>query len=124
VKLVIAIVAVLAGKDDDLHVRRMGEQVADQREAFIGTVRQWWQAEVDQRRLRRLAQLPEQRQAMRAGMAGDHVKLRREGMAQGIADQRIVVDDEEQGLVRQGCGAAFRKLSRTIITMRCQGDSP
>ncbi len=75
------VVAVLAGKDDDLHVRRMGEQVADQREAFIGTVRQWWQAEVDQRRLRRLAQLPEQRQAMRAGMAGDHVKLRREGMA-------------------------------------------
>jgi len=44
---------------------------------------------------------------MRAGMAGDHVESRSERMAQGIADQRVVIDDEKQGLVRQGGRAQF-----------------
>jgi hypothetical protein len=30
-------------------------------------------------------------------------------MAQRIADQRVVIDDEEQGLVRQGGGALYGK---------------
>ena len=76
------VIAVLAGEDDDLHLRRMGQKFADQRETFIRTVRLRRQTEVDQRHLRRLAQLPEQRQAVRAGMAGDDVELRRERMAQ------------------------------------------
>jgi len=46
---------------------------------------------------------------MRPGVTGDHVEFRRESMAQGIADQRVVIDDEEQGLVRQGCGATFQE---------------
>ena len=76
------VIAVLAGEDDDLHLRRMGQQFADQRETFVRTVRLRRQTKVDQRRLRRLAQLPEQCQAVRAGVAGDDVELRREGMAQ------------------------------------------
>ena len=101
--------AVLAGEDDDLHVRRMRQQVADQRETLVGTVRLRRQPEIDEGQLRRLAQLPEQRQAMRTGVAGDDVEFRREGMAQGVADQRVVIDDEEQGLVRQGRGAALQE---------------
>ena len=76
------VIAVLAGEDDDLHLRRVGQQFADQGETFVRTVRLRRQPEVDQRRLRRLAQLPEQRQAVRAGMAGNDVEFRREGMAQ------------------------------------------
>jgi hypothetical protein len=80
----------------------MGQQVADQGETLIRAMWLGWEAEVDQRHLRRLAQLPEQRQAMPPGVAGENVEVRRQGVAQGVADQRIVIDDEEQGLVRQG----------------------
>ena len=76
------VIAVLAGENDDFHLRRMGQKLADQRETFIRTVRLRRQTKVDQCYLRRLAQLPEQRQAVRSGMAGDDVELRRERMAQ------------------------------------------
>jgi hypothetical protein len=46
---------VLAGENDDFHVGRQGEQVADQGESLVRSVRQGGESEVDQRQLRRLA---------------------------------------------------------------------
>ena len=56
------VLAILARENDDLHVRRMRQQFADQREALVRAVRLRRQAEVDQCHLRRLAQLVEQGQ--------------------------------------------------------------
>ena len=101
------VVATLAGEDDDLHLRRQGQQVADQREALIRAMWFGWQPEIDQGQRRRLAQLSEQRQAVRAGVAGNDVKVCGKGTAQCVADQRVVIDNEEQGLVGQRCGAVL-----------------
>ena len=46
---------------------------------------------------------------MWTGVAGDDVVLCRKGIAQCIADQRVVINDEEQWLVRQRYVQLFEK---------------
>jgi hypothetical protein len=57
---------------------------------------------------------------MGAGVTGDDVELAGEGVAERVADQRVVVDDQEQGLAGQE--AAFREIVRRIITTPCEKD--
>jgi hypothetical protein len=58
----VAVVA-LPGEDDDADLRGGLEQVGNQRKTLVRTMRHRRQAEVDQRQIRRSAQLPKQLQA-------------------------------------------------------------
>jgi len=78
------------------------EQIRDQRKTLVGTMWQRRQSEVDQCQLGRPAQLPQQLHAMRARVAAQHFKVRAQGKAQGVADQRVVIDDQQQWLFRRG----------------------
>ena len=89
------VVATLTREDDDLHVRCEGQQLTNQREPLVRAMRLGRQPEIDQGQLWCLPQLPEQRQAVRAGVTRNDVEVRGKGMAQRVADQRIVIDDEE-----------------------------
>jgi hypothetical protein len=99
---------ILAGQDNDLHVRGVRQQIPDQGEPFVGAMGQRRQAEVDECSLWPAAQLFKERQAMGTGVAGDDVEVGSEGMCERVPDQRVVVDDQEQGLAGQGVAGRER----------------
>ena len=94
-------VVALPREDDDADVRRKLQQIRDQRKAFIGTMWQRRQSEVDEGQFRESAQLSQHLQAMWTRMTGDNLEERTHREAQGVTDQRIVVNDEEKWLVAQ-----------------------
>jgi len=103
---------VLARQHQDLHGGGMREQVADQLEALVGPVWHGRQAEVDQRELRSLVELPQQTHGMVARIAHHDLEIlsgvrRRESSV----DEWIVVDDQEAGteIFRHGLSMHFRR---------------
>jgi hypothetical protein len=89
-------VIVLSGEDDDADRRGQLEQLGNQRETLIRTMRQGRQAEVDQGHFRQPAQLPDKLQAMRTRMAADDLEERAHRQPEAVTDQLIVIDDEQQ----------------------------
>src|SRR5260221_122721 len=89
---------VLARQHQDLHGRGMREQVADQLEALVGPVGHGGQAEIDQRELRSLVELPQQTHGMVARIAHHDLEILSEGVGESLGDQWIVVDDQEAGV--------------------------
>ena len=92
------VVVTLAGKYDDARFRRSFQQLGNQRKAFVGAMRMRRQAEIDQRQFRRAAELPEQLQAVGARMTGDDLEGMAQRKAQGVGNERVVIDNEQQGL--------------------------
>jgi hypothetical protein len=78
---------------------RARREVADQLEALVGKVRDGRQPEVDQRHVgaQSRAQLLDRRAAV---LAARHVELRREREGEAFRDERVVVDDQQAGLLR------------------------
>jgi hypothetical protein len=103
---------VLAGEHEDLHRRRMREQVGDQLEAFVGTMRRGRQAEVDQRELGGARQLAQQVDRLLAGVAGENLEIRAEGELERVGDERVIVHDQ-QGRLRPAAGRR-RRLRRGL----------
>src|ERR1700704_673519 len=75
----------------------MREQVADQLEALVGPVWHGGQAEIDQRELRSLVELPQQTHGMVARIAHHDLEILSECVREGLGDEWIVVDDQEAG---------------------------
>ena len=88
---------VLAREHQDLHGRGMREQVADQLEALVGPVGHGGQAEIDQRELRGLVELPQQTHGMVARIAHHDLEILSERVRERLGDERIVVDDQQAG---------------------------
>ncbi len=119
---------VLAREHQDLHGRRVREQVADQLEALVGPVGHGGQPEVDQRKLRRFVELPQQTHGVLARIAHHDLEVLPEGVGQGLGDERIVVDDQQArtGIFRHGlrcisgrrAPATIRRSARTIREAR------
>jgi hypothetical protein len=99
---------VLTGEHEDLHAGGMREQVGDELEALVGTVRHRRQAEVDQRELGRLGQLAQQLDGVLARVAGKHLEVRAKREGEGLRDERVVVDDQQRRL-RLGRGLRQRR---------------
>ena len=92
----------LAGEYDDLDFRTQFQQIRNQGESFVRAMREGRQAEVDQRQIRSAAKLAEQLSAARAGVAGDDFKRGAHRIAQRVAYERIIIDDEQQRHFWQG----------------------
>jgi hypothetical protein len=88
---------VLAGKHEDLHGLRMGEQIVDQLEALVGSVGRRRQSEVDERELRRFVELPQQTYCVRPRVAHHDLEVLAEGIGERLGDEGIVVDDQQAG---------------------------
>jgi hypothetical protein len=97
----VALVA-LPGEDDDADIRGGLEQVGNQRQPLVGTMRDRRQAEVDQRQRWRSSQLSQQLHAMRTRVTGNHFKERTHRKTQGVTDQCVIIDDEQQRSFWQG----------------------
>jgi len=106
---------VLAREHEDLHLRRVREEVGDELEAFVGAVRRRRQAEVHQREAGRLGKLAQQLDGVLARVAGLHVEIRPEREGERVRDQRIVVHDEQR---RPAPGARSAPLLR--CARRCR----
>jgi hypothetical protein len=90
---------VLPGEHQDAHAGRVREQVADQLEALVGKVRDRRQAEIDERHVgaQARAQPVDGRLAV---FAARHVEIGGEGEREAFRDERVVVDDQQAGLLR------------------------
>jgi len=86
---------VLPREHQDLHRRRMREQVGDQLETLVGAVRLGRQPEVDQRELGRGIELSQQAHRMPAGVAHPDLEVLAKRIGQRVGDQRVVVDDQQ-----------------------------
>ena len=107
----------LAGEHENLDAGRDAEQVGDQCEAFVGLVRLGWQAQIDQRKLRRLVELHQQALDLGARLGGGNFEVLAEDVGEGVGNQGIVVDDQQARLV--GVGHVFSRsmalrASRTV----------
>ena len=86
---------VLSGEDEDLHPRRMRQQIRDQLETFVGGVRPGRQAEVDERERWWRVELPQERDGARARLARVNLEIVAEREGERVGDERVVIDDEE-----------------------------
>jgi hypothetical protein len=93
---------VLSREDEDLHARRVREQVGDQLEALVGRMRRRRQAEVDQRERRRRGQLAQQLDRVRARVAGVDLVVGAEREGERVGDQRVVIDDQQRPVFPSG----------------------
>ena len=90
---------VLPREHEDLHLRRVRQQIGDQLEALVGRMRGRRQAEVDERERRRGLQRAHQVDRRGARGARVHGVMDAEGEAQRLGDERVVVD-QQQGRAR------------------------
>jgi hypothetical protein len=92
----------LSRQHQDLDAGRDAQQIGDQGKTFVGFVRLRRQAQVDQRQLRRLLQLHQQAFHLGARLGGRDLKVLAEDVGKRIGNQRIVIDDQQAGLVGLG----------------------
>ncbi len=88
---------VLAGQRDDLDVGGMRQQLGDEAEAFFGAVRRGRQSKIDQSQLRRRRHVAQQADGLGAVFGKVDIEFVGQNQAQGIADERIVVDNKQGG---------------------------
>jgi len=69
------VVVVLAGEHQDLDVRRQCEQVVDELEALVRAMGDGGQAKIDERELRRTADLPQQALHLRPRLGDVYVEI-------------------------------------------------
>ena len=85
----------------------MRQEIADQLEAFLRTVRRRRQAEIDQRELGRVLELAQELDGVLARIAGVDLEVVAQREGERIGDQRIVVNHEQPGLgLRHRLGTA------------------
>ena len=89
---------VLAGEHKNLDVRRVGEQLTDQPEAFVGQFCHRWQAQVHQGESRWFCLPAQECDGLFAVRRKPHLKIARKKILQAFADQRIIVNDKQGGL--------------------------
>jgi hypothetical protein len=87
---------VLAGEDDDRHVRRQGQKLGDERETFIGSMGGGGQTEVDQGCRRQMRQLADLRQRLEPVRRQNNGEIATKKIGEGVADQGIVVDQQQR----------------------------
>ena len=99
----------------------MGNQLGYEVEAFVGTMRRGWKAEVDQRELRCAIELAKQAFGLGTGFSHIDPEVAFQHVRERIRDERIVIDDEQLRffLIRQN-------RSPTVVRRRlfCQQDLP
>jgi len=108
---------VLPGQNDDLDAWRVGEQVRDEGEAFVGLVRLGRQAEVDQGQFGRNTLAAQQGNAVGAGTGGADLELPAEEESQGVDDERVVIDDQEGRLAGFRVGHAGARLVHPLLLL-------
>jgi hypothetical protein len=107
---------VLARQHEDLHRRRVGEEIGDQAEPLFRRVRRRRQAEVDQRERRHRRKLAHQLDRPVARLDREHFVVRAQGEGERVGDERVVVDDEELRL--GGVHLARRLIGHLIFHAR------
>jgi len=90
---------ILSRQRDDLDLRRMCEQFGDETESFLRPMRRGRQAQIDQRQRGRLFQATHQPNRLGAIFRQQDVELIGERKTQRVANERIVVNDEQAGQV-------------------------
>jgi hypothetical protein len=108
----------LTGEHQDFDAGRDTEEVGDQGKALIGLVRLRGQAQIDQRQLRRFVQLHHQAFHLGARLGGRNLEVLAQNIGERIGYQRIVIDDQQAGLV--GLGHISSRSSGTPSGHKCR----
>jgi hypothetical protein len=106
---------VLARQHENLHRRRMGEEIGDQAKALLRRVRRRRKAEVDERQPGHRRELAHQLDRAAARLDRQHFVVRAQGEGERVGDERVVVDDEKLRLRRRPAGRRIR-VTRHVCT--------
>jgi hypothetical protein len=106
---------VLSGENQDLHCRRMREQVADQAQTLLGGVRRGRQPEVDQREAGRLRELAHELDRPRPRIDREHLVVAAQSEGQRVGNERVVVDHQERRFPPERTGCRVSRLIGDLI---------
>lgn len=111
----------LSGQDHNLDTGRIGDELADEAEAFVGPVGGRRQPEIDQGDLRRSLDLAQQTLRLSARLRDVNGEVSAEDEIQCIGDERIVIDDQQ---FRLGLLCHPRALPRLACNTAIVPDRP
>ena len=83
---------VLTGQHQNLHGRRMREQITYQGEPFVGTMRRRRKSQVDEGELGGIVPLSQQADGMATRIADEDIKIPAQRERKGLGDERVVVN--------------------------------
>jgi hypothetical protein len=110
---------ILSRQNHDLDTRREIQQVGNQPEPLVRTMRERWQSQVDQCEFGQPAELPEELRAVWPRVTGDDLEGCAHRETQSVGDERIVIDDEQQRLLLQ---SGFRCVGHGSWSLRFRSD--